>query len=101
MADAYDDYMDAVHEARYLRGQLGLPQSTDDTYRPADDVYEEVRDLRSRAIKQNQARGFHARTDAETNMLRDEFEQRYAGMTEREIAERAMAAIRKYERGFC
>lgn len=48
--DRYDDYLDAVNEVRYLRGKLGLPATPDSRYRPVDDVYEEIRELRSRLI---------------------------------------------------
>lgn len=45
--DRYEDYKDAVLEARYLRARAGKAPREDDPYRPASDVYEEVRDLRA------------------------------------------------------
>lgn len=42
------------------------------------------------------AEKWQAKVDAETAALRAEFEQRYAGKTDQEIAERAAQAIAKY-----
>jgi hypothetical protein len=41
---------------------------------------------------------WQAKVDAETAALRAEFEQRYAGNTDQEIAERAAQAIAKFGR---
>jgi hypothetical protein len=98
---SYDDYKDAQLEARFLRGKLGLPQAGDDTYRPVDDVYEEVRDLRARAIRRNKHLGWEAQIDAETAMLREEFESRDRDFSDDEVAARAAAAAAKFSRGGC